>query len=78
MVGHLCLTHAIFTPGGKQLDQKPLGRRRQCFFVKKNATSPFFDASGNRNIGATIRIRLEIWCLPYAGFFILLSVVSTA
>ena len=25
-------------------------------------------ASGNKNIGATIRIGREIWCLPYAGF----------
>ena len=40
------------------------------FFCKKNAISPFFDASGNGNIGATIRIGLEIWCLPYAGFFL--------
>ena len=30
---------------------------------------PFFDASGNKNIGATIRIGREIRCLPYAGFF---------
>ena len=26
------------------------------FCGKKNAISPFFDASGNKNIGATIRI----------------------
>ena len=30
--------------------------------------SPFFDANGNKNIGATISIDQEIWCLPYAGF----------
>ena len=30
------------------------------------AVSPFFDASGNKNIGATIRIGREILCLPYA------------
>ena len=30
--------------------------------------SPFFDANGNKNIGATIRIGREIWYLPYAGF----------
>ena len=31
-------------------------------------SDPFFDASGNKNIGATIRIAREIQCLPYAGF----------
>ena len=36
---------------------------------QKNAISPFFDASGNKNISATIRIAQEIRCLPYAGFF---------
>ena len=36
---------------------------------QKNAISPFFDASGNINIGATIRISQMIWCRPYAGFF---------
>ena len=36
---------------------------------EKIAISPFFDASGNKNIGATITIRQEIRCLPYAGFF---------
>ena len=35
---------------------------------KKTANSPFLDASGNKNIGATIRIGQEILCLPYAGF----------
>ena len=40
--------------------QKPIGRL---------AISPVFDAGGNKNIGATIRIGLEIGCLPYAGFF---------
>ena len=35
---------------------------------KTRAISPLFDASGNKNIGATIRIGREIWCLPYAGF----------
>ena len=33
--------------------------------VKKNL---FFDASRNKNIGATICIDREIQCLPYAGF----------
>ena len=40
-------------------------------FSKKNAISPFFDASGNINISATIRIGQEIWCLLYAGFFLM-------
>ena len=31
---------------------------------------PFFDASGNKNIGATFRIGREIRCLPYAGLFL--------
>ena len=39
------------------------------FFQTKNAISPFFDASGNKNIGTTIPIGQEIRCLPYAGFF---------
>ena len=34
-----------------------------------NAISPFFDASKNKNIGATVRIGQEIRCLPYAEFF---------
>ena len=34
------------------------------------AISPFLDASGNKNIGATIRISQEILCLPCAGFFL--------
>ena len=34
-----------------------------------NASSPFFDASGNKIIGATIRNGNKIRCLPYAGFF---------
>ena len=29
---------------------------------------PFFYATGNKNIGATIRLGREIRCLPYAGF----------
>ena len=33
---------------------------------KNNPISPFFDAGGNKNIGATIRIGREIRCLPYA------------
>ena len=57
--------------------KKPHGRRRQqrwrggviffllfSFFIRT-----FFNASGNKNIGATIRIGWEIWCLLYAGFF---------
>ena len=36
--------------------------------IQKKAISPFFDASGNQNIGATIRISREILCLPYPGF----------
>ena len=36
--------------------------------ASKNAISPYFDGSGNKNIGAIIRIVREIWCLPYAGF----------
>ena len=36
----------------------------------ENAISSFFDASGNKNIGATICIGREIRCLPCAGFFI--------
>ena len=34
----------------------------------KKAISPFLDTSGNQNIGATICIGQEIWCLPYEGF----------
>ena len=34
-------------------------------------SAPFFDTSGNQNIGATIRIGQEIRCLPYGGFFLL-------
>ena len=37
---------------------------------QKNAINPFFDASEYKNIGATIRIGQEIWCLLYAGFLI--------
>ena len=37
----------------------------------KNVISPFFDASGNKNIGATICTGQEIRCLPYVGFFVL-------
>ena len=37
--------------------------------AKKLLSAPFFDASGNKNINATIRIDREIWCLLYAGFF---------
>ena len=39
-------------------------------FTKKKFYLPFFDASGNKNIGTTIRIGWEIQCLPYAGFFV--------
>jgi hypothetical protein len=35
--------------------------------------APFLDARGNKNIGATIRIGQEIWCLPYEGFFACVS-----
>ena len=38
-------------------------------WLKKNAISPFLDASGNKNIGASIRIGQEIRRLLYAGFF---------
>ena len=34
----------------------------------KNAISPILDASGNKNIGATIHIGREICCFPWAGF----------
>ena len=37
--------------------------------LKNLVSAPFLDASGNKNIGATIRIGQEIQCLPYAGFF---------
>ena len=41
----------------------------ECQFVIKTvAFNPFFDASGNQNIGATICIGRDIWCLPNAGF----------
>ncbi len=40
------------------------------FFLPKNAISLFFEGSGNRNIGATLCIGREIWCLLYAGFFL--------
>ena len=39
-------------------------------FGKKNRIIPFFLVSGNKNIGATIRIGREIRCLPYAVFFL--------
>ena len=39
------------------------------FLPQKNAINPFFDASGNKNIGATICFGCEIQFLPYAGFF---------
>ena len=45
---------------------------------QKNVISPFFDASGNKNIGATIRIGQEIQCLPYAGFLLLYSQIRLA
>ena len=32
-------------------------------------TAPFLTPAETKNIGATIRIVREIWCLPYAGFF---------
>ena len=40
------------------------------FFCKeqKKMLQPFFDASGYKNISATIRIGREIRCLPYADF----------
>ena len=37
---------------------------------KKNAFSFFLEASGNKNIGTTIRIGREIECFPYAGFLL--------
>ena len=43
--------------------------------LKKNAISPFGDAREKKSIGATIRIGREIGCLPYAGFFVKVSVV---
>ena len=36
---------------------------------KFHINSPYLDASGNKNIGATIRIGQEIRCLQNAGFF---------
>jgi hypothetical protein len=39
----------------------------------RNAITPFFDASGPKNICATISIGREIWCLPCAGFFLSLN-----
>ena len=39
------------------------------FLQQKNPISPFFEARGNKNIDATIRIGREIRCLPFAGFF---------
>ena len=41
---------------------------KKYYYCKKKAISPFFDASGNKNIGATIRIGQEIRCLLYAEF----------
>ena len=38
-------------------------------------SAPFFDASGNKNIGAIIRISQDIRCSPYAGFLAILSTV---
>ena len=38
--------------------------------IKKNTISPLFDASRNKNIGATIHIGQEIRWFPYAGFFL--------
>ena len=49
------------------------GNKKNCF--AKKAISPFFDVSGNKNIGNTIRIGREIWCLPYAGLFSTVSVL---
>ena len=43
---------------------------------KKKNISPFLDASGNKNIGASIRIGQEIWFLQYAGFFLVLFWVN--
>ena len=36
----------------------------------KKIISHFFDASGNKNMGATIGIGPEIRCLPYVGYFL--------
>ena len=50
--------------GGEGLGGGKGGRRQ------KKAIRPFFHASGNKNIGASIRIGWEILCLPCAGFFL--------
>ena len=51
------------------LPSPPFLRGPSPFFggnqARKNAISPFFGASGNKNIGATIRIGREFQCLPY-------------
>ena len=39
------------------------------FFLAAPVPTP---AENEKNIGATISIGREIWCLPYAGFFILI------
>ena len=36
--------------------------------LEKNAISPFFDASGKKIL--VLLSGREIWCLPYAGFFL--------
>ena len=42
--------------------------KRDRELEKKMLSAFFFDATGNRIIGATIRIGWEIWCPPYVGF----------
>ena len=56
--------------GGKPLVAAMAAEEGGEGWGKINAFSPFFEASGNKNIGATIRISREIWYLQYAGFFI--------
>ena len=55
--------------GGDNDHNDSMGRGGVKKVGKKNALSPFFVASRNKNVGATIRIGREFWCLPYAGFF---------
>ena len=38
--------------------------------AKKLLLASFLTPAETKNIGATIRISQEIWCLPYAGFFL--------
>ena len=42
------------------------GGGKNCY----DSIIPFFDASRHKNIGATIPIRQEILCRPYAEFFL--------